>query len=170
MSKEFNVRALGPHEWWDFRAIRLESLKAHPGNYGATYDEEAALPDQAWIARIVDPKSKIFGLFHHGKLIGLNGVFTYNNDPEGKTALMAMWYMREDYRGRGLFAQLAQTAIDWAEKQERFSQIRVHHRGGNYASEANIRKAGFAHIGTKDLIWPDGVTADFCMYEKRFER
>lgn len=172
MTEEFNtrVRALGPHEWWKFREIRLEALKTSPGNYGATHDEEAALHDQVWIARIVDPKGKIFGLFHEGQLIGINGVFTYNQDLEGKTAFMAMWYMRENYRGRGLFAPLAQTGVDWAEKQERFNQIIVRHRAGNDASRVNIEKAGFAMTEREPWTWPDGVTADLCTYERKFER
>lgn len=170
MTETFSIRALKAEDWAAYRAIRLEALTQFPGNYGATHREEAALSDQAWIDRITDDKGCVFGMFKGAELIGTNVVYTYRDDPAGKTALMIGWYMREDYRGKGLFARLVQAGVEWAQAQERFDRIRVHHRGGNHASRANIIKAGFTHIGTEDWTWPDGVTEDFCMYERTFER
>jgi RimJ/RimL family protein N-acetyltransferase len=170
MSQEFNIRALEASDWQAYRDIRLEALKTHEKNYGSRYVDEAAFPDQEWIDRITSDQGRIFGLFDGQHLTGINVVYTYRDDPTGGTALLAGWYMRDGYRGKGLFAHLVNASLDWAKAQPRFDRIRVHHRDGNHASEVNIRKAGFTHIGTEDWTWPDGVTADLCIYEKRIKR
>lgn len=165
MSDQFSIRVLGHNDWQALKDIRLLSLKHHAGVFGRTHAEEAAFPDQWWIDLVQNEKSHIFGLFHRGRLIGINAVFTHHDDPTEKTGLMAMWYLRDEYRGQSLFPKLVEAGIFWA--KERFDTIKVNHRGGNYSSRANILKAGFTHIGTEDWVWPDGQTADYCMYEMR---
>lgn len=165
MSDQFNIRALGQDDWQALKDIRLLSLKNHPGVYGRTVETEAAFADQHWIDMVTSDRGRIFGLFNQGTLIGINAVFTHNDDLSGKTGLMAMWYMRDEYKGQNLFPGLVQAGIDWA--RDRFDSIKVNHRGGNEASRANILKAGFIHIGTENWTWPDGELADYCMYEMR---
>lgn len=170
MTKEFNIRALRVSDWRSLRDVRLESLRFHPKNFGAHYADELRLHEPDWKEWIDSPKQQIFGLFHGSSLIGINGVVTCRDDSEGKTAKMVMWYMRAGYQGRGLFPDLVSAGIDWAKAKTQFERIHVAHRGGNHASGANIRKAGFTHISTEDWTWPDGITADYCLYEMRIER
>lgn len=170
MSKEFNIRALDAKDWQTFRDVRLEALRHYPGNFGAHYAQEVKLTPEEWAARLTDPKERIFGLFEGKHLIGINGVVTYRDDPEGKTALMIMWYMRAGYQGRGLFENLVKAGVDWAESETRFDCIRVHHRDGNEASRRSNQKHGFTFIGQEPCDWPDGKTVDLMMYERRFER
>lgn len=170
MSKEFNIRALDAKDWQAFRDVRLEALRHYPGNFGAHYADEVKLTPAEWGTRLTDPKERIFGLFEGKHLIGTNGVVTYRDDPEGKTALMIMWYMRAGYQGRGLFEDLVKAGVDWAESETRFDRIRVHHRDGNEASRKSNQKHGFTFIGKEPWTWPDGKTVDLMMYERRFER
>lgn len=170
MSEEFNIRALTKADWRDFRDVRLEALRFFPGNFGARYAEEVKFEEQDWTQRIESPKDRIFGLFHHDHLIGTNGVMTYWHDPEEKTAIMVMWYMRTGYQGRGLFHDLVGAGIEWAESQPRFEKICVNHRDGNEASRRCNQKHGFTCIGREPWTWPDGKTVDLVMYERKFER
>jgi len=165
MDEQFTIRALGKEDWQALKEIRLLSLTNHPGVYGRTAEQEAVFADEHWIDMVTSEKCRVFGMFDAGVLIAIASVFTHHDDPTERTGLMAMWYMRDEYKGRNLFGPLIQAGIDWA--KERFDTIKVNHRGGNHASQANILKAGFKHIGTEDWTWPDGQTADYCMYEMR---
>jgi RimJ/RimL family protein N-acetyltransferase len=170
MTKEFNIRALKSRDWMQFRDIRLEALRDYPKSFGAKYADELRLTEEEWRARLDNPQDRIFGLFHRNHLIGTNGVVTFNGDPEGKTALMIMWYMRSGYQKRGLFFELVKAGIDWAEAEPRFDRILVDYRDGNEASRRANQQHGFTYIGRKPKTWPDGITDDLVMYERRFER
>jgi RimJ/RimL family protein N-acetyltransferase len=170
VSKEFNIRALTGDDWKKFRDIRLEALHFYPENFGAQYADELQLTENQWRARLDSPIDRVFGLFHNNLLIGTNGVMTHYGDPEGKTALMIMWYMRTGYQGQGLFHDLIKAGIDWAESEPRFNRILVDHRDGNEASRRSNQKHGFTYIGRKPKTWPDGETHDLVMYERKFER
>lgn len=170
MSKEFNIRALCGKDWMKFRDIRLEALRDYPGNFGALYADELQLAPEQWRARLDDTSGRVFGLFQHDHLIGLNGVVTHRDDPEGKTALMIMWFMRAGYQGQGLFHDLVKAGIDWAEAEPRFDRILVDHRDGNEASRKSNQKHGFTCVGREPKKWPDGKTEDMVLYKKVFER
>ena len=170
MSEEFNIRALNAGDWQAFRDLRLEALRFFPQNFGASYADEVRYTKQDWIDRIENPENRIFGRFEQGRLIATNGVVKERSDPQGKTALMVMWYMHSAYQGRGLFHDVVKAGIDWAESQPHFERIVVNHRDGNDASRRCNEKHGFTYIGREKKLWPDGKEADLLMYERRFER
>lgn len=166
MTEHFNIRALSGEDWKQFIDVRLEALAATPHAFGASLASESAL-SEADIRRMLDnEKQRIFGLFDNDRLIGLNAVFTDRTDERGTTALLAMWYLKAEYRGRGLFDRLVKEGVDWAERENRFDRILVSHREGNDASRAANQRAGFTYADKRLHVWGDG-TCDFNHYYER---
>lgn len=167
MTDNFNIRALNGNDWQAFHAVRLEALRDTPSAFGASLATESVLGESDRRRMLDDNKQRIFGLFDGQKLIGLNAVFTDQNDRSGKTALLAMWYLHADYRGHGLFDGLVQAGLSWAEDEKRFDRILVSHREGNDASRKANQRAGFTYAGKRLHVWGDG-THDFNhLYEKK---
>jgi len=169
MTENFTIRALTQEDWQAFKAMRLEALKAHEGVFGSYYAIEAEYPDEHWLETLDGERKQVFGAFDKGQLIGLSAVFTYRNDPAGKTALCAMWYMRESYRGTGLFNRMVQKSVEWAKAQPQFETIITGHRDGNEASRRANQKAGFVFTHKEMRTWPDGLDADEYFYEIRIK-
>ena len=48
------MRQLGAGDAAAFRALRLEALRLHPEAFGAAWEEEAALDDAAFAARLME--------------------------------------------------------------------------------------------------------------------
>lgn len=167
MTEDFNIRALKGDDWKQFIDVRLEALSATPHMFGASLATESALNENDIRTMLENDKQRIFGLFDQDRLIGLNAVFTDRNDASGKTALLAMWYLNAEYRGRGLFDGLVKESIDWAEREKRFDKIIVSHRAGNDASRAANQRAGFTYTGKKLHVWGDGSYEFNHYYERR---
>jgi RimJ/RimL family protein N-acetyltransferase len=164
MSEEFYIRALCPPDWEDFRSLRLEALKSHPGLFGSRYDDECALPTAHW-QDILNGKSKqIFGLYQNHILRGITAIFTDREDSTGQTAILAMSYIQPAYRGKKLSRLMYQARIDWAKQQPQFKQIIVGHRESNEASRRANQAFGFEYTGNLHKVWPDGTTEDQCQY------
>lgn len=163
-------RQLTPEDWERFRDTRLLALKNHQNLFGSTYEKESGYGPEQWQGTLGDTRHGVFGLFDGQDLIGLNAAFTYWNDESGKTAILAMWFLKEDCRGRGLFAPFVQNAVDWAKAQGRFERIIVSHRPGNEASRRTNQALGFVYTHTERETWPDGETTDHPFYEIRIER
>lgn len=67
----FEIRPLRPDEAEQYRAIRLEALRAHPAAFSASAEQEEELP-LAWFAdRLVD--TVVFGGSRGGLLLGTAG-------------------------------------------------------------------------------------------------
>jgi RimJ/RimL family protein N-acetyltransferase len=128
------VRALAPKDRQIFRAIRLKALHAHPAVYLSSHRAEEKISESDW-KDMLDGKGKcIFGLFATNQLIGLAAVFTWRNDPTGRTGVMAMDYIDAEYRGRHLSKLLYEARINWARDHLPFNRLIISHREGNEAS------------------------------------
>lgn len=160
MTNDFNIRSLCGNDWRTFRETRLEALSATPHAYGASLESETALGENDIRSMLDKENQRIFALFNDEKIIGLNAVIPDRYDESGRTAVLAMWYLHAEYRGRGLFGGLVSEGIDWAKREERFDKIIVSHREGNDASRAANQRAGFNYTGKKLHVWGDG-TYDF---------
>ena len=165
MTNDFNIRSLCGDDWRAFHKTRLEALAATPHVYGASLETESALTEADRRKILDDRKQRIFGLFDGEKLVGLNAVIPDRHDESGKTAVLAMWYLHADYRGRGLFGGLVAEGIGWAKREDRFDTIIVSHREGNDASRAANQRAGFNYTHKKLHVWGDG-TYDFNHFYK----
>jgi RimJ/RimL family protein N-acetyltransferase len=167
VSEHFNLRALGPDDWEVFREMRLCALQHHQGVFGDNYDESRQRPDEYWHETLNGQGKGVFGLFDGQKIIGITAIFTDREDPSGQTAVLAMSYILPEYRGHKLSRLLYTARIDWAKDQPQLTRIVVSHRESNEASRRANQAFGFKYIGSKEKVWPDGITENQCLYEMR---
>ena len=154
------IRELKEQDWQDYKAMRLQALQECPGVYLGRYEDAVEYEDVRWQNDIKQDNSIIFGLFDKEAMVGLAAVFTWREDPTGKTAIFAMDYIAPDYRGQGLTKLVYQSRIDWARAQNRFDKMCISHREGNEPSRRAMVAHGFQYIEKEMIDWPDG-TQDF---------
>lgn len=163
-----HIRPLDRADWEIFRELRLHALKTEPGKFASTHDAEATLPPEEWQETITgSPPYQVFGLFDGERLIGITAAFTWREDPTGETALLAMSFIREEYRGRGLSRLLYEARLGWIRQQPKFKRIVVSHRESNEISRAANQRHGFVAFKRVPHEWPDGTTEDEIFYELR---
>jgi RimJ/RimL family protein N-acetyltransferase len=158
------VRRLTEADWAANRAIRLEALAGHPGNYFTSYAEAEARTEADWRAMLTSATLVTFGLFDGEALAGLTAVYIADHDPSGRTAGLAMSYIRPAWRGQGHAATLHKTRLDWA-RANGMTRVIVSHRASNTPSARAIQRSGFTRTGATPYRWPDGVEEDNVEYE-----
>jgi RimJ/RimL family protein N-acetyltransferase len=151
-------------DWEDFRAIRLEALNAHPNYFLWKYEECVDQPKSFWLERLSYPRQEISGLYDGNTVIGLTGVFTHRDYPDGKTADFGMSYIRPAYRGEKLSRLFYEARIAWARAND-FDRIIVSHHAENIRSKNAMLRFGFVPIGSHERTWPDGSVAMDVEYE-----
>ena len=166
LADEVSVRPFGAAEWRSFRDFRLKALKAAPGVFSATYEDELARPDTYWQGTAEgNDRRQVFGLFDGSRLIGITAVFTHRGDATGETAILAMSFIDLEYRGRGLSRLLYQARLNWVRAHSHFKRVVVSHRESNEVSKRANQAFGFRYVGRGAHAWPDGVTEDELHYE-----
>ncbi|NML06158.1 GNAT family N-acetyltransferase [Sphingomonas sp. G-3-2-10] len=159
------TRRLTVADWQANRAIRIEAVAANPGLYFTTLAELEARSDDAWRAMLENPDLAIFGLYDGDLLVGVTAAYVDRDaDPTGRTAGLAMSYIRPAWRGRGLTSLLYAPRLDWAREQG-CARIHVTHRASNIPSMRAILRHGFVLTGREVHLWPDGEEEENCRYE-----
>jgi len=162
MPNEISLRALTPDDWNIFRSVRLQALQESSGVYLTSHQNAGKLSEAEWKETLDGNRKCVFGLFdassmNDPKLIGIAAIFTWREDPTGRTGILAMDYVDARYRGRGLSRLLYQGRIDWALQQEHLTRLVISHRKGNEASRRAMLSFGFEYRGQKTIRWPDGA-------------
>lgn len=163
------LRRLLPHEWPDFRRIRLAALAADPGAFVRTIEEENARPEGHWREMLESDDGAIFGLFGDADLVGITAVFVDHAIPARDTAALGLTWLHPDYRGNGLSRPIFGHRIAWA-REKRVARIAVSHREGNDPSRRAILAHGFTPVGHALHQWPDGAKVAKLDYELVLER
>ncbi len=150
------IRALKPEDWEIFRDLRIRAVRENPGYFLETVESAESHDESHWRETLDGQGKQVFGLFDGKRAIGLTAIFTWREDPIGRTAVLAMSHIDPDYRGRGLSHLLYESRITWAKTQPQLDKIVVSHREGNEASRHANQAFGFVHYDTKETDWPDG--------------
>ena len=162
-----SVRPLDRSEWLAFKDLRLLALRDTPGVFALSYEQEAKRSPEEWQETIQGPSHQVFGLFDSQRLIGITASFTWQGDPSGETAVLAMSFIRPEYRGHGLSRLLYDARLDWIRRQPQFKRVVVSHRASNEASRRANQRHLFHLTGRSQRTWPDGATEDEIWYELR---
>ena len=157
MDDDVYIRPLSPDNWKEFRSIRIRAVKMHTGYFLAKPDETEQLPADHWKETLDGQGKQVFGLFDQEKLIGITAVFTWREDPTGKTGVMAMSFIEPEYRGKGYSNLFYKARIDFAKNYHAWDKLAIGHREGNDPSKKAMTKNGFQFIGTEEIDWPDGT-------------
>lgn len=160
-----HIRPLEPSEWKPFRDFRLGALKAAPGSFAGSFDDEVKRSPEDWRREIHAPTHQVFGLFDEEILIGITAAFTWRGDPTGQTAVLAMSFILPRYRGRGLSRLLYESRLAWIRDRPKFRRVIISHRASNEASRHANQKHSFVPTERVSRVWPDGQTEDEVFYE-----
>lgn len=137
------IRTVRPDEWRELRTLRLRALVDAPDAFGATYDEEAADPDEAWQFRANRPDATmIVAVDAAGAFVGMGSGGTTPDHPES-AAIYGMW-VDPSVRGQGLGSGIIQVIAEWA-REARYGAIALGVTIGNDSATAL-----YAHLGFRD--------------------
>jgi len=152
-----------------FKNFRLMALKVNPESFASSYADEVTKTPEEWQDTVQGSDHQVFGLFENEDLIGITACFTWREDPAGETALLAMSFVKPEFRDRGLSRLLYEGRLDWIRSRKQFKRVVVSHRLSNDISRRANQRHGFVFTGRIPRKWPDGSREDEAFYEMRLK-
>ncbi|SFD45872.1 Protein N-acetyltransferase, RimJ/RimL family [Sulfitobacter brevis] len=134
------VRRLSGEDAAEFQALRLEGLKHHPEAFGASYEDEVALP-LSLVSQRLSAGVVIGGSCDGHALDGMIGVMMGQSEKVRHIATIWGMYVRPQARGTGLSSELLKTAI--AEATPSCRTIHLSVVSTNEAARRLYQRAGF---------------------------
>ena len=159
-----SMRKLEPDDWALFKELRMEALEKEPSVFNPSSDE-SLMSDEEWQEKLRRADLAAFLLSLGETPAGITGVVADQRDPEGRTGLLVMSYLRPEYRGQKLSRYFYETRIDWARQSTDFQKLVVGHREDNLASKSAMSRYGFGFVSEEDNTWPDGTRGKLLEYE-----
>ncbi|OLE23762.1 MAG: hypothetical protein AUG49_15180 [Catenulispora sp. 13_1_20CM_3_70_7] len=148
----YTVRRTTAEEWQEIRELRLEALLNSPTNFGQTYEQASALPDETWRERARTNASSERQAFYvavddaAGKLVGMWGVMPHFHRPD--VHIIIGVYVRPEARGTDVARRLNQACIDFArttDAKELVLEVRDdNHRGRRFYEREGFEVTGFS--------------------------
>jgi len=167
---EFSVRTLTYDDCDQLAALRAEAEINNPGMFASTYEKLTQNTPDDWRSHLSGGNKCVFGLCTEQKIIGVTGVFTWKDDPDQATGIVATVYISPAYRGLKLSDMLHRACIVWAMGYRPWRRIVASHRADNLDSGRAIERQGFTFSHRKPHTWSDGVTSDEVWYELDLEK
>jgi ribosomal protein S18 acetylase RimI-like enzyme len=152
------IRPLGSSDAVQWRALRLEALRAYPTAFASAY-EEALQQDLS--ARIPPPDgaSVLFGAFAGGALSGSAGLHVWPGMKQRHKAELWGMYVAPSLHRRGVGSELLRAVIDHA--RTRVAVVRLTVLRENSAAKALYERFGFVSFGIeKRALRHQGVDHD----------
>ena len=140
------VRRIAINEDAAYRAIRLESLRAHPEAFSASFELEAEHSLPFFTERL--SSNVIFGGFVNQTLLGTAG---FRISPGAKLAHKGLFwgmYVRPAARGTGLATRLVRAVLDYA--QGRVERVHLMVVADNAAARRLYQSMGFKAYATEE--------------------
>jgi diamine N-acetyltransferase len=131
-----------------YRAIRLESLQAHPQSFGSTYEEQSKLPKLMFEQALESPQDERFliGAFDGEELIGICGFIPFvpeNNFGLHNCGTIIQMVVRRAYNGRKIGLTLINAVLEQAFQLPGIEQIYLEVAEGNVSAIRVYKQAGF---------------------------
>ncbi len=144
------IRPLQPGDAPAFRALRLEALQREPDAFGSSFAEEAAL-SEAEHARFIrsGPTRAAFGAFLEGALIGMLGLYAFEQAKTRHKGRIWGVYVRDAHRGRGVAAALLAAAVAFARSVPDLEMLQLTVGVHSGAARRLYETAGFHAYGTE---------------------
>ena len=153
----YTVRRLTPDDAGAYRAIRLEGLKDAPAAFGASLEEDSALSDAEWGARL--SRNFAFGVFSAEALGGIAGFYVEGGAKTRHRGHLVGVYVRPAFRGTGASRRLLAETIAEAARHAQYLYLQV--TQANLPAVRLYERMGFVVYG-KD---PAGLMVDGVMHE-----
>jgi ribosomal protein S18 acetylase RimI-like enzyme len=158
MSDDVTIRPLRADDAAQWRALRLEALKAYPTAFQSSY-EEALEQDLSTRIPPPDSASVLLGAFHGGALCGSAGLHVLPGRKQRHKAQLWGMYVAPAMQRRHVGAGLLRAALEHARTRVAVVQLVV--LQANTAAKALYRGFGFVSYGVeKRALRHDGVDHD----------
>jgi ribosomal protein S18 acetylase RimI-like enzyme len=168
MEESISVVVLGPQDWRDLRAIRLEALRSEPAAYSSSYEETLARSDEHWQQRLASDHSVHLLARAQSRPIGMVGGYLGSDEGDESVAVVFGMYVAREYRGRGIGRLLLSSLIDRLSAFPQISTIRLGVTETQDPARALYESMGFQVIGkTEEGIVVDGRQVDELIMELR---
>src|SRR5215212_4295708 len=162
MEESISVVALGPRDWQDLRAIRLEALQSEPAAYSSSYQETLSRSDEHWQQRLTNDHSVHLLARALGRPIGMVGGYLGSDEGDDSVAVVFGMYVTSEYRGRGIGRLLLTTLIDRLSAFPHITTIRLGVTETQEPARRLYESMGFQVVGkTKE-----GVVVDDRRYDE----
>ncbi|MFI8186840.1 GNAT family N-acetyltransferase [Actinacidiphila glaucinigra] len=145
----YTIRTSRPDEWRAQRALRLEALKdpAAALAFVNTHDTEAAFGDEVWQQRA--RTQSFIAEDEAGERVANVSVLVETGEEFDvpQTHLVGV-YVRPEFRGGGLAAELLGAAIAWSwELPEQVRRVRLWVHEDNHRAQVFYKRLGFVRTG-----------------------
>jgi ribosomal protein S18 acetylase RimI-like enzyme len=168
MEESISVVVLGPQDWRDLRAIRLEALRSEPAAYSSSFEETLARSDEHWQQRLASDHSVHLLARVQSRPIGMVGGYLGSDEGDESVAVVFGMYVAREYRGRGIGRLLLSSLIDRLSAFPQISTIRLGVTETQDPARALYESMGFQVIGkTEEGIVVDDRQVDELIMELR---
>lgn len=140
---------LTPSDTEAYRAIRLECLKNHPGNFSSTFEDESKKSKLAFEEYIAQnsPGAFMMGAFDNEKLIGICGFFREQKVKCRHIGEIVQMYVQPGYSGMGIGYDLLISTVKESFKIPGIEQLTLGVVASNISANKIYEKAGFKEYG-----------------------
>jgi len=137
------IKTLPADRWKEYRRLRLEALELSPLAFGTALQEGASSGEMTWKKHL----GQVSFAMKNDEPVGMiTCVFTEGVKFE-HIAEIHGFYVRPNYRGRGIGRELLEHAIAKARTNPRILKVRLYVNSRQLTAVNLYRRAGFAVVG-----------------------
>lgn len=164
------IRRLTPADASAFQSLRLESLLTDPAAFGASFEEERAIPLSTIESRLLEKNDRAsFGAFNDGMLLGHVGLGREGLKKLSHKGFIWGMYVAPAARRHGVARELLGAALSLARSVGEIRQVNLCVNAGNLAAIALYESAGFKTWGREPgAMLVDGELFDEVHMSLRF--
>lgn len=157
-----DIRLLTRQDVAQFRSLRMAMLADTPGAFGSSVQDEQALGEAAWAARIgPDDDTAVCGAFIGEDLVGSVALFRQRPAKARHKALIWGVYVHAAARGQGLSRRLMEAMIAHARTLPALRQVTLSVSAWNTTARTLYERLGFLPYGCEpDALYVDGEWID----------
>jgi ribosomal protein S18 acetylase RimI-like enzyme len=147
---DVSVVTLGPLDWRDLRAIRLEALRSEPAAFSSSYEETLAWSDEDWRRRLENDHRLHLLARAQSRPIGIVGGYLGSDEGAQSVAVVFGMYVNENHRGKGIGRLLLTSLIDRLSSFPQITTIRLGVTETQDPARTLYESVGFRVVGKEE--------------------
>src|SRR5215204_2341054 len=161
-AESISVVALGPRDWRDLRAIRLEALRSEPAAFSSSYEESLAWSDEDWRRRLTNDHRLHLVARVQNYPIGIVGGYLASDEGDDTVAVVFGMYVTREHRGKGIGRLLLTSLIDRLSSFPQISTIRLGVTQTQNPARTLYESVGFQVVGKTE----EGIVVNDRRYDE----
>ena len=162
MEESISVVVLGPRDWRDLRAIRLEALRSEPAAFSSSYEETLAWSDEDWRRRLANPRRMHLLARAQRRPIGIVGGYLGSDEGDESVAQVFGMYVTSEHRDRGIGRLLLTSLLDRLSTFPHITTIRLGVTETQEPARRLYESMGFQVVGKAE----EGIVVDDRRYDE----